>query len=110
MTRAPLVHPRGDCSNCDARRRARPLSKTQRQVLAAAADGSLYAHARAESGDGAGFGWHGWNWGSAMEELDGRACRGLLLRGFIRQGPWMSSGDVALFVLTEAGRKEAKRG
>jgi hypothetical protein len=105
-----LVHDRGDCSNCDAQRRARTLSKAQRQVLAVAADGSLYAHARAKSGDGMGFGWRDWNWGHAMEELDGRACRGLLLRGLIRQGPWMSSGSVARFVLTEAGREEAGRG
>lgn len=82
------------------------LSATQRLALTAACDPdpSLHAHARAVSSGGSGFGWKGWSWGAAELDLDGRACRGLLVRGLIRQGPWLADG-VALFVATELGRK-----
>lgn len=77
------------------------LSKHQRYALQAAEDRSLHADSR---GGSVACGWTAWTWGHAMERLDGRACRGLLLRGLIRQGPWLSHENVALFVLTEAGR------
>jgi hypothetical protein len=69
------------------------LTDTQREILAALADG--WELLRWRCNDGAR------RWHLGVDEVDGRSVRGLIVRGLLAHGGTYAGGQL---VLTEAGR------